>query len=194
MADRGPSVTTDEDLLARFAGGDDGALAELAGRFEGHLLGLARGMLGESAELAEEAVQEAWVRVIRFAPQFQGRSTVRTWVYRVTINRCREIGARERRAARKGGRAPRKPGSPHEAAAAAELNGSLHAAMARLPAPEREAVLLCYHAGLSQREAAGVLGVPEGTLKSRARSALRRLRRELGPMVEGRSDADGSNP
>lgn len=187
-----PIVPSDEDLLARFAGGDDGALGELAERLEGELLGLARGLLGGSSGLAEEAVQEAWVRVIRFAPRYEGRASVRTWVWRVAINRCREVAARERRAARKRGVSPKASRDPHESASAAELNGSLHAALGRLPEREREAVVLCYHAGLSRREAAAVLGVAEGTMKSRARSAIRRLRRELGPLVEGRSD--GSEP
>ncbi len=167
---------SDEDLLARFVRGDDDALGQLASRYEGTLLGLARGLLAGRTTLAEEAVQEAWVRVIRFAPGFEGRASFKTWVYRVTINRCREIARRERRA-----RGPRAPEPEHrDAAGVAELNGSLRAAVAALPGREREAVLLCYHAGLSQREAAGVLGIAEGTFKSRARSALKRLRRELG--------------
>jgi RNA polymerase sigma-70 factor (ECF subfamily) len=97
MADRGPPSAvnrtegrSDEALLRAFAGGERGALGELAARYERSLLGFARGVL-RSEDLACDAVQEAWVRVIRHAETFRGRSSFKTWMYRIVINRCNDI-------------------------------------------------------------------------------------------------------
>ena len=79
----------DRQILQRVAGGEHGALGELAARHEAALLGLARGLLGGSTDLAEEAVQDAWVRVLSRAGSFNGDASVKTWLFRIVINRCR---------------------------------------------------------------------------------------------------------
>ena len=84
---------TDETLIADFAAGRRAALGDLARRYEAPLLGLAQGLLGGDAALAQDAVQETWVRVIRFAGQFNGRSSAKTWLYRIAINQCRNLRA-----------------------------------------------------------------------------------------------------
>lgn len=174
---RGPD---DRDLLARFAGGDRAALGELAERHERRLLGLAVGLLG-SRELAEEAVQDSWIRVVRSAAGFDQRAEVRTWLYRIVINRSRDIARRERsQRARRNGKAP-----PAETPAPAEpeLRAAVRRAVGELTAVEREAVLLCCHADLTHAQAAAILQIPLGTLKSRVRTALTRLERSLRPEV-----------
>lgn len=173
---------SDEGLLSRFVGGDEDALGELARRHEGAMLGLACGLVG-SATLGEEAVQEAWVRVIRFAGTFDGHASVKTWLYRVVINRCRELQRREvvaRRAAKR--KASLKPEIDEDSLG--ELGAPLREAVARLPVTEREAVMLCHHSGMTQKQAAEVLGVPLGTLKSRVRKGLGRLRADLGRLLD----------
>src|SRR5512139_3993128 len=82
---------TDEQLVKDFVSGRRAALGELARRYERPLLGLARGLLGGRDDLACDAIQETWVRVIRFAGQFAGASSFRTWVYRIAINQCRTL-------------------------------------------------------------------------------------------------------
>ena len=77
-------------LLQRFARGDDAALGELAARHERAFLGLAMGLLG-NAEQAKDVVQDLWLRVIRSAAHFQGQSSVRTWMYRILVNRCLDV-------------------------------------------------------------------------------------------------------
>lgn len=169
---------TDEALLASFAAGEADALACLARRHERSLLGVALGLTG-SRELAEEAVQDAWVRVIRSARTFHGRSNVRTWMYRIVINRSRDIRKREARRPVRKGPAPRVEGLEPDAACA------LRAALDELPVVQREALLLCHHAEVTHAQAAEILDVPLGTLKSRVRDAKRRLasklRAEVGP-------------
>jgi RNA polymerase sigma-70 factor, ECF subfamily len=168
----------DRDLLAAFAGGDRSALGELASRHERRLLGLALGLLG-SRELAEEAVQDAWVRVVEGAGGFKGEASVRTWLYRIVINRCRDIARRERsQRARLNGSAgsPRPEARGQRALEDAESRAVLRRAVASLGPLEREAVLLCHHADLTNAQAAEILRVPLGTLKSRVRSGIARLR------------------
>ena len=85
------SSATDEKLLGAFVKGDQAALGELARRHECSLLGLAGGLLGGGSAAACDAVQETWVRVIRYGHSFNGRSSFKTWLYRITINRCRDL-------------------------------------------------------------------------------------------------------
>src|SRR5262249_29261237 len=92
------SQLDDEQLLKRFAKGERNALGELARRYELPLLGLACGMLGGRRDLAMDAVQETWMRVIRFHSNFNGRSSVKTWLYRIAINQCRNVQAMNNRA------------------------------------------------------------------------------------------------
>ncbi len=186
---------TDTELLAAFAGGDTGALGLLAERYERGLLGLARGLLHGRADLAVEAVQEAWVRVIRFAGSFASKSEVKTWLYRIVVNQCRTLAAAEwRDSSKKKERRLRlaresrsviladDPASdPVVRVVAREEPASLRAAVSELDTQQRDVLLLCYHAELTHAEAANVLQIPLGTLKSRLHAALEELRGRLSP-------------
>lgn len=172
----GDGAVSDERLLARFVSGEDDALGELAGRHERAMIGLARGMLWDES-LALEAVQETWVRVIRFGSGYDGRASVKTWLYHILMNRCRDLvrserarSARERRRAL-GEVAAESPG---------RLSERVHLAVCELEEPGRETLILCFHRGMTHREAADVLGVPIGTIKSRLHKAIGRLRERLG--------------
>ena len=197
-------LATDEQLIAEFATGRRSALEDLARRYEKPLLGLSRGLLGGDATLAQDAVQETWVRVIRFAKQFNGRSSFKTWVYRIAINQCRTLQSSTPRestsdsenandidkepTARATGVS--KSPTPENATGvsnkravedmvAAEQRAELHAALDRLGVDQRHVLLLCYHAGMTHPEAADILDIPLGTLKSRLSTALAELRRML---------------
>lgn len=175
--------TEDGELLAATAAGDRAAFAELASRHERALLGVALGLLG-SRELAEEAVQDAWVRVLLRAGGFNGRAEVRTWLYRIVINRCRDITRLETsQLARLNGKARSQDHGKH-GPVPDEVRAVLRRAVSQLSMVEREAVLLCHHADLTHAQAAAVLQVPLGTLKSRVRSGLGRLERVLREEVE----------
>ncbi len=190
----------DEGLLKAFIEGDRKALDELAGRYELPLLNLAMAMLG-SREPAMDAVQDAWVRVIRYAGRFGGRSTFKTWLYRIAINACRDVRScqsevlerkTELAATNRGedsadtrgpsvvpsnGRAVLTGGcDPATEVVRQEQFSELKRAVESLSPELREVVLLCYTQGLTHSEAAEALEIPIGTLKSRLHAALEELR------------------
>lgn len=171
--------TTDEALLRRFVKGDRAALGVLAERYERQLLGLALGILDGRADRACEAVQETWLRVIRFADRYRGVSTVKTWLYRIALNRCRDLrAARER--LRTVDSAVIDDGTPARVAAVDEETLlRIRAELSKLSEEKREIVLLCFHAGLSREQVADVLRIPIGTVKSRLHHALQDLRERL---------------
>jgi RNA polymerase sigma-70 factor (ECF subfamily) len=175
----------DGDLLRRFARGDRDALGELAARYEAPLLGLATGLLGGRGDLAREAVQDAWTKVIRYAGSFEGRSSVRTWLYRIVINRCHDLRARREpvmgvNGTLDGVERSSDPGLSPGGTRGLDEDGRVRDALEALSDAQRLIVLLCYHRGLSHEQAARVLDIPMGTLKSRLHAALVVLRSRLG--------------
>lgn len=175
---------SDEQLLTDFTGGRRAALGELARRHETAFLGLAAGLLSGRNDLAMDAVQEAWLRVIRFGHRFNGRSSFKTWAYRIVVNQCRDL-ARMNGAlciSENAGQGRRQftVDPPDKAAETDERDRQLRETVDALNPEKREVVLLCYHKGLTHAEAAEVLEIPIGTLKSRLHSALTELRRHLG--------------
>lgn len=176
------AASSDESLLAAFVRGDRAALGELASRYEKALLGLACGLLGGREDLARDAIQETWVRVIRFAGSFRGDSSFKTWVYRIAVNQCRSIrGLREVtiESEQLDGRPERDRSACREPVLRHELNGTLRTAMEGLSQEKQDVLLLCYHAGMTHEVAADVLGIPKGTLKSRLHASLTELRERL---------------
>ena len=175
-------MSSDEELLKAFAGGDRQALGQLAQLYERGLLDLGMAILG-SREQAEDAIQETWLRVVRYARSFDGRSAVKTWLYRIAINRCRDLLADQP-----------EPGSPLAADPPAQVESAADAAVRKdesaklkraveaLPLAQREVVLLCYVQSLGHPQAAEVLDIPVGTVKSRLHSALEDLRKQLSSM------------
>jgi RNA polymerase sigma-70 factor (ECF subfamily) len=86
----------DEELVERARGGDEAAFATLVRRHSPALLRLAR-MYVASQAVAEEVVQETWLGVLRGLERFEGRSSFRTWLYRILVNRAKTRGVREHR-------------------------------------------------------------------------------------------------
>ncbi|MFQ5503064.1 MAG: RNA polymerase sigma factor [Phycisphaerae bacterium] len=183
---------SDETLLTEFVKGRRAALGELARRYEQALLGLTGGLLGGRQDLARDAVQETWVRVIRFGERFDGRSRFKTWLYRIAINRCHSLSAEAAEWAASSQRnenaaeievslerEDRKTTQPDRAAQTAERDGALRRTVEQLGPDKRNVLLLCYHKGLTHPEAAEILDIPIGTLKSRLNAALEELRGRL---------------
>jgi len=173
---------SDEDLLAALVARDASALEELYARY-GRLAFALAVRITSAPEIAEEVVQEAFLAVWRGAGSYQaGRSSVRTWLLSITHHRA--IDAVRRRAARVQ-QAPLEEamalGDPSVTDVWAEVARSLDAAQVRralraLPAEQRESIELAYFQGLSYPEIAERMNVPLGTVKSRLRLGLARLR------------------
>lgn len=172
-----PSAASDERLLEAFSDGDVSALGELARRHEGPLIALSRSMLGGRDDLARDAVQNAWVKVIRHARGFRRDSSFRTWIYRIVINACHDLRDSVPRPRAAQQNAPEV--AEARIGAASDVDRALVTALAALTDAQRTVVLLGYHRDLTHGQIADILGVPMGTVKSRLHAALGVLRAEL---------------
>ena len=174
------SPVPDDRLVQRAGRGDRAALAELAGRYEVTLLGLARALLNGREDLAADAVQDAWLRVVRSGSAFSGASAVKTWLYRIVINRCHDLRAAHDQTARTLKLVDRRPhpvsADAEALVAAREAASAVQKAVANMKPEQRLIVILCYHAGVTHTQAAEILGIPVGTLKSRLHTILTELR------------------
>ena len=86
----------DSELVSRLRAGDEGAFAELAGKYQGAMMSMARGYVPSGA-VAEEVVQDAWVGVLSGYRPVRAPFIVRTWLFRILVNRAISAGVRERR-------------------------------------------------------------------------------------------------
>jgi RNA polymerase sigma-70 factor (ECF subfamily) len=168
---------SDEELLAAHVHGDPGAFGELVARHERRVYGLCLRLLS-SREDAEDATQEAFLAALRRATSFRGEAAFSTWLFRIAINAATDQ-------ARRRGRARAVPLEADELAAAAPSGGdpagavpgalAVQAALGRVAEDFRAVLVLCDLYGFPYAQAAEILEVPVGTVKSRlfrARLAL----------------------
>lgn len=92
----GESMRADEVLIVRLQAGDESAFRELVTRHDRAMRRLARSYV-QTAAAADEVVQETWLAVIRGLAKFEGRSSLKTWIFRILVNRAQTRGAREKR-------------------------------------------------------------------------------------------------
>lgn len=163
----------DADLLARHVEGDPDAFGELVRRHRDRLWAVAIRTLGDREEAAD-AVQDALVSAFRAAHTFRGQSAVTTWLHRITVNAC--LDRARKAASRRTAPVAEEENfesllEPHESAEAPAERGELHreliAALTTLPPDQRAVLVLVDMQGYSVAEAAQVLDVPTGTVKSR---------------------------
>lgn len=93
----GTGVTyTEQELIARLRQGDEGAFDELVNKHHGALIRMAMGYVADR-EVAEEVVQDTWMAVIQGLGRFEGRSSLRTWIFGIMIHKAKDRGVREKR-------------------------------------------------------------------------------------------------
>ena len=170
--------------MARVARGDERAFQLLSRRHLPAMLGLARRILGNAAE-AEDVAQEAFLRVWTHAPRWQPLAQFRTWLTRIVVNLCLD---RKRRAPwvdlkwpetlstrRLVLRNRRKPTS---------RQSMFTAAIGKLPARQRDAIMLTYSEGMSNAEVAEILGTSVSAVETLLVRGKQNLRRTLGDLID----------
>lgn len=180
--------------MERVAAGDEAALATLYDRYARVVFAFGLRIVGDRG-LAEEVLQEVFFRAWRRADAYQaGRGEPITWLLSLTHNLAiDEVRKRRRRPQKAEGPAPEllldgvADAGPtvEEEAWRGALRGELAGALATLPPAQREAVSLAYFGGLTQREIAESVGAPLGTIKTRLRLGLDKLRVELEGATAG---------
>lgn len=192
-----PEPVREHELVSRCLEGDGTAFARLVAQNESMVFNLAARLLGDGEE-ARDVAQDVFLQVYRQLGRFQGRSSLKTWIYRIVVNQChnrRRLWSRRGRskqdelderlavpaavAARDGWHA-----GPYERAVQGERARQVQAALLRLSFEQRSVLVLREIEGLSCEEVAVALALPEGTVKSRLSRAREALRRLLAGLLE----------
>ncbi len=194
------SGAPDRALVVRMETGDERALGELYDRYGGMAYSLAVAIVGERAD-AEEVVADAFAQAWRTAGQFDpGRGSVTAWLATITRTRALDLARARGRRARILQRAALERGdglaspvaapghAPDRAAERQDARALVARSLADLSEPQRRVIELAYFGGLTQTEIAAELAEPLGTVKTRVRAALEKLRNALAPLLsEGES-------
>ena len=179
------STASDTALLAAHVEGDPNAFNELVRRHRDRLWAVAL-RTTRNPEDAADAVQEALISAFRNAAAFRGQSAVTTWMHRIVVNACLDMA--RRRAARPS--VPLReeesfqPADPRDRIAEREFGMVIEQALGELPMDQRAAIVLVDVQGFPVADAAEVLGVPIGTIKSRCARGRARLAVTLGHLRE----------
>ena len=172
-------------LLVQVAQGDQTAFARMYDLLSPRVFGLILRVLvdrSQSEEVLQEVFLEVWQSADRFAPnRGQGRSWILTIAHRRAVDRVRSAQASTDRDVRAGYRDLEVPHDGVAEQVELRIEGErVAAALSRLTDAQREALTLAYYGGYSQSEIAALVGAPLGTIKTRMRDGLSRLRTEMG--------------
>jgi RNA polymerase sigma-70 factor (ECF subfamily) len=181
-------ASTDEELVARSIGGDLDSFNQLVLRWERPIYALAYRVIGREDE-ARDVCQETFLRAFRALGGFKGQAKFSSWLYRITLNLCRDWIRRQRR--QPVAQAPEgvdlldlatetTPSETiEELVARREISRAVQRAMAQLPDEQRTAIILKEYHGLTFQEIADLLDCPLSTVKTRLYQGLTVLRRQL---------------
>lgn len=177
-----------EDLLVRSATGDEQAFAALVTRIRPQALRVARGVVRDPSmaeEVAQEVLTEVWLKADRFDPS---RGSVTGWVATLARRRAVDRVRSEQAGRDRDDRVARRSQMREVDVVADEVelrleHWQVRRALTELSERQREAIELAYFGGHTYRDVARVLGIPEGTAKSRLRDGLLRLRESLDGLI-----------
>ena len=169
------------ELLTRVVSGDRAAFDEIMRTHEDRVFSVCLRILGDR-DRALDATQDTFLTVFRKAGQFQARSALGTWIYRIAVNTCYDHLRKAQRRPTQPLPELHDPSDPRaeEAIESAALRPEIESALARIPSDFRDAVILSDLEGLTLPEVAEVPGVPVGTVKSRVFRGRRLLAEHLG--------------
>ena len=178
---------SDEELLAAHLQGDRAAFAALMARHERRIYGLCFRVLG-NREDAEDATQETFIGALRRAASFRGEAAFSTWLYRIAVNAATDQARRRGRSRT----VPLESEETHrEVATVGDPSGAVatsltvQAALRAVPEDFRIALVLCDLYGFAYTQAAEILGVPVGTVKSRVFRGRLALSAQLAEQEQG---------
>ncbi len=182
-------TVTDEELVARTVAGDKECFDQLIMRWERPIYALAYRTIGREDD-ARDLTQEAFLRAFRALPGFKGQAKFSSWLYRITLNLCRDWVRRERRtpvvqapegmdASELASAIPVLTESIEDRVTRQDLGRHVARAMQVLPEEQRSAIILKEYHGLTFQEIAELQGCPLSTVKTRLYQGLSVLRREL---------------
>ena len=183
-----PAQDTDVELLKAIAARDEAALAQLYDRYRTILFGLLMRILNNREE-AEDVLQETFIQVWRKAADFdETRGRPFTWLVTLArsraIDRLRTLASRERVAEARAREVSEEISDAATDALKSEQRGLVSDALAKLPDEQKRPIMLAYFDGLTQSEIATRLGAPLGTVKTRMRTGMIRLRELLAGQGE----------
>jgi len=191
------SRPSDEELVRRFKEGDRDAYSELVRRYQNRVFSMCLRWMG-SRSIAEEVAQDVFLALFKALPRFRGDARLSTWVYRVTVNHCKNRDLYRRRRAH--GRHESIDGSRDDDDAPvrqyaddgpgtesltnqSEASALLQEALSALDEDQRQIIVLRDVEDLSYEEIATILELPKGTVKSRLHRARHELARRLGRRI-----------
>lgn len=190
------------DLLLRYLEGDTAAFGDLARMYYPRLWPVALRMCSGDSEEAADALQDAMIAAMRGARGFRGDARVSTWLHRIVVNACLDRHRRRKRQATTSLPEDYQTiADPHDRIGQRELAWDVERALARLPDEQRAAVVLVDVEGWPVAEAAHILGVPSGTVKSRCSRGRAKLAQDLahlrnqpsaGDVVDGAETTKGT--
>jgi len=186
------SALSDVDLISRVSDGDPKALEVLYERYSRVVYSFALRIVGDP-QIAEELLQEVFFRAWQQGKAFrETRGAFVTWLLSITHNMAiDEVRKRRRRPQKADSEEPELvlagvPDTSQDVESEvwlSSLRTTIEAAMVQLPAPQREAIELAYFQGLTQREISERLSEPLGTIKTRMRLGIQKLREQLGDQL-----------
>ena len=190
------AVDDDGELVAALQANDEEAFVMLVRRYQPALLRLAEATVGSRA-VAQEVTQDTWLAVMRGVDRFEGRSSFKTWLFRILVNRARTAAGREQRAGRpepidaerfdaSGAWAtPPEPWADQaeDRVMAAHLANRVRALLVGLPDAQRQVVLLRDVEGLPAADVSSLLGLSDGNQRVLLHRARAHLREQLAHEV-----------
>jgi RNA polymerase sigma-70 factor (ECF subfamily) len=171
------TTVSDHQLLSRVAGGDDAAFAALYDRYADRVLGFLVKLLrvrADADDVLQDTFYQVWVKARDYEPS---RSSPQSWLFLLARSRAVDLLRRRRR--REEGVSPTPPTAPADPAAAFEAKDAglrLRDALTKLTDEQRSAIQLAFYGGLTHEEVAARQAVPLGTVKTRIRLGMQRLR------------------
>jgi RNA polymerase sigma-70 factor (ECF subfamily) len=183
------AAPTDTDLIAAHAAGDPNAFSELVRRHRDRMWAVALRTVRDPEEAAD-ALQDAFISAYRAAGKFRAESQVTTWLHRIVVNAC--LDRVRRRQARPTVPFPEtghnEPAVLRDSMAERETTLVVRAALDQLPEDQRAPIVLVDVEGYSVAETAMMLGIAEGTVKSRCARGRAKLAKVLGHLRNPDSD------